>query len=134
MKRDDVPENLATGNPRRRSFRIPSGGLLAVFGTLTLALSPAQANDCMTLLPLFQQGGSDAQIAQYTGLPLAAVNSCRGQLSRPIYVGPAGAPPMGAVGPPPGGAAGRPPLGAAGPPPMGAAGAPPVGRDVKRLP
>lgn len=92
------------------------------------------ANDCMALLPLFQRGLSDPEIAAETQLPFAVVESCRRELSRPLPVGPAGAPPMGAVGAPPAGAAGRPPLGAAGPPPMGAAGPPPVGRDVQRLP
>lgn len=117
--------------PSRQSHQPLQFGL-ALLGLVLLSF-PAQATDCMTLLPLFQQGGSDAQIAQYTGLPFAVVQSCRGELTRPIYVGPAGAPPAGAAGPPPVGAAGRPPLGAAGPPPMGAAGAPPVGRDVQRL-
>ncbi|GIW45991.1 MAG: hypothetical protein KatS3mg077_3273 [Candidatus Binatia bacterium] len=95
---------------------------------------PAHANDCMVLLPLFQRGLSDADIAAETQLPFAVVESCRRELSRPLPVGPAGAPPMGAPGAPPAGAAGRPPMGAAGQPPMGAAGPPPVGRDVQRLP
>lgn len=94
----------------------------------------AQANDCMILLPFFQRGLSDAEIAAQTQLPFAAVESCRRELSRPLPAGPSGVPPMGAVGPPPAAAPGRPPSGAAGPPPMGAPGPPPVGRDIQRLP
>lgn len=105
----------------------------AVLATLSLARA-ATAADCMSLLPLFQQGGSDAEVAQYTGLPFAVVQSCHAELSRPIYVGPAGAPPANAAGPPPVRAVGPPPMGAAGPPPMGAAGPPPMGRTIKRLP
>jgi hypothetical protein len=108
--------------------------IVVALAALLWAESAARAADCVALLPLFQRGGSDAQVAEATGLPFAAVSSCRRELSRPVYVGPAGAPPMGAAGPPPMGAAGRPPMGAAGAPPMGAAGPPPVGRDVKRLP
>ena len=92
----------------------------------------------------------DAEIAAITGLSTNSVGACRRELSRPLGVGPAGAPPAAAVGPPPvnapgrppigaagvppAGAAGAPPVGAAGAPPAGAAGAPPVGRDIKRLP
>lgn len=94
----------------------------------------ARAQDCTTLLSMFQRGLSDAEIGQMTGLSGNDVAGCRRQLSQPIFVGPAGPPPMGAAGPPPHGAAGPPPLGAAGPPPLGAAGRPPVGREVKRLP
>ncbi len=94
----------------------------------------ARAQDCTTLLSLFQRGLSTAQISQMSGLSDNDVESCRKQLSQPIFVGPAGPPPVGAAGPPPRGAAGPPPLGAAGPPPFGAAGPPPVGHEVKRLP
>lgn len=101
---------------------------------LATAASPSFAADCMSLLPLFRQGGSDQQIAEYTGLPLAMIQGCRYELSRPLPVGPAGAPPMNAAGPPPMGAVGRPPMGAAGAPPLGAAGPPPMGSTIRRLP
>ncbi|HVM96723.1 MAG TPA: hypothetical protein VMT89_10055 [Candidatus Acidoferrales bacterium] len=94
----------------------------------------ASAIDCTALLPAFQQGAGDVDIARAAGLPVGIVSSCRAELSRPIHLDPAGPPPMGAVGQPPLGAPGRPPLGAVGPPPVGAAGPPPVGRDVRRLP
>lgn len=94
----------------------------------------ARAQDCTSLLSLFQQGLSDGDIAQATGLRTNNVAACRRELQRPIFVGPAGAPPVGAAGPAPGKAAGPAPRGAAGPPPVGAAGPPPAGREVKRLP
>lgn len=100
---------------------------------LLLASTSTARADCMTLLPLFQQGGGAAEIAQLTGLPFAQVESCRRELSRPIVIGPDGAPPVGAAGPPPVGAAGPPPVGAMGRPPVGAAGPPPVGHVVRRL-
>ncbi|MCX8071329.1 MAG: hypothetical protein N3C12_02590 [Candidatus Binatia bacterium] len=113
------------------------GVLVQLLGSamlLSVLAAPLLANDCVILLPLFQQGLSDAEIAAQTRLPFAVVESCRRELSRPLPAGPAGVPPAGAVGPPPGGAAGRPPSGAAGPPPFGAPGPPPVGRDIQRLP
>jgi hypothetical protein len=94
----------------------------------------AGAQDCTAFLNLFQQGLSDRQIAQATGLRTNDVAACRRQLQRPIVVGPEGPPPVGAAGPAPRRAAGPPPVGAAGPPPVGAAGAPPAGREIKRLP
>jgi hypothetical protein len=94
----------------------------------------AWAQDCTALLSLFQQGFNAAQIAEMTGLTGNQVEACRQQLSRPIFVGPAGAPPVNAAGPPPLNPVGPPPLGAAGPPPVGAAGPPPVGQEIKRLP
>lgn len=97
-------------------------------------LLSAQSVNCVHLMPLFQRGLSDAEIAAGAQLPLAVVQACRNELSRPLPAGPAGAPPMGAAGPPPAGAAGKPPGGAAGPPPMGAPGPPPVGSDIRRLP
>ena len=106
------------------------------------AAGTARAQDCMSILPLLQQGRGAVEIGKITGMTATEVEACRRELSRPIHVGPEGVPPRGAVGPPPNraagpppvGAAGPPPLGAAGPPPVGAAGPPPVGRDVKRLP
>ncbi len=125
-------------------------GAVSIGVFVLLPAASVQAVDCMSLLGLFQQGGSDEEIAAYTNLPLAVVRSCREELSRPLPAGPAGVPPMnavgappagaagkppfGAVGPPPAGAAGKPPLGAAGPPPHGAAGPPPVGGSLQRLP
>jgi len=107
----------------------------AVVATMSIAwAATARAQDCTSLLSLFQQGLSDADIARATGLPTNSVASCRRDLQRPIVVGPAGPPPLGAAGPPPVGAAGPPPVGAAGRPPLGAAGPPPVSREVKRLP
>ena len=114
-----------------RSWRVGVATLIAL--GLTCA-GGAQAQDCPSLLGLFQQGRSDVEIARRMGLTTNDVAFCRSQLQRPIVVGPEGAPPVGAVGPVPRGAAGPAPRGAAGPPPLGAAGAPPVGREVKRLP
>lgn len=94
----------------------------------------ARAQDCTTLLSMFQQGRSDGAIAQVTGLTRNDVARCRRELQRPIVVGPEGPPPVGAAGPAPRNPAGPPPRGAAGPPPVGAAGPPPVGREIKRLP
>jgi len=94
----------------------------------------ARAQECTTLLSLFQQGLSNVEIARSTGWTSNNVAACRRELQRPIIVGPEGPPPVGAAGPAPRNAAGPPPRGAAGPPPVGAAGAPPVGREVKRLP
>ena len=108
--------------------------LAIVLAGFVLFPARARAQDCTTLLSLFQRGLSTAQISEMTGLSGNDVESCRKQLSQPIFVGPAGPPPLGAAGPPPRGAAGPPPLGAAGPPPFGAAGPPPVGHEVKRLP
>jgi hypothetical protein len=98
--------------------------VVALTGAVTAA--PVAAQECVVLLPLFQQGKGDAAIAAITGLPRNAVSACRRELRRPISVSPAGAPPVGAAGPPP--------VNAPGPPPVGAAGAPPVGRDINRLP
>jgi len=122
--------------------------VVSLAGAVTAA--PVAAQECVALLPLFQQGRGDAEIAAITGLSTNSVGACRRELSRPLGVGPAGAPPAAAVGPPPVNAPGRPPIGAAGvpparaagappvgaagAPPAGAAGAPPVGRDIKRLP
>lgn len=114
----------------------------SLLGVLWIALAvsffaappTARGSDCMLLLPLFQRGLSDAEVAQATQLPFAVVESCRQELSRPLPAGPAGVPPVGAAGVPPAGAAGRPPSGAVGPPPIGAPGPPPVGRDIQRLP
>jgi hypothetical protein len=107
----------------------------SVVGVLTVAWTAgARAQNCTSLLSLFQQGLSDADIAQAAGWHTNSVAACRRDLQRPIVVGPSGAPPVGAAGPAPGNAAGPPPRGAAGPPPIGAAGPPPVGREVKRLP
>jgi hypothetical protein len=97
-----------------------------------VGIAPAQ--ECTTLLSLFQQGLSNVEIARSTGWTTNNVAACRRELQRPIIVGPAGAPPVGAAGPAPRNAAGPPPVGAAGPPPVGAAGPPPVGHEVRRLP
>ena len=105
---------------------------VSLAGTVTAA--PLAAQECVVLLPLFQQGKGDAEIAAISGVPTNAVTACRRELSRPLGVSPAGVPPAGAAGAPPVNAPGRPPIGAAGAPPAGAAGAPPVGRDIKRLP
>jgi hypothetical protein len=94
----------------------------------------AHATDCGSLLGLFQAGRSTVEIARMTGLSSTQVQDCRRELSQPVFVGPEGAPPLGAAGPPPRNAVGPPPLGAAGPPPLGAAGPAPRGREVKRLP
>jgi len=115
-------------------LRWESAAVVASFLLLMVQGAYAQGVNCVQLLPLFQQGLDDASIAGALQLPLAAVQSCRHELSRPLPVGPAGAPPAGAAGVPPAGAAGRPPMGAAGPPPMGAAGPPPVGSEIRRLP
>ncbi|GBD25399.1 hypothetical protein HRbin30_00718 [bacterium HR30] len=123
--------------PVRCRKRPPWWGLLLVTSLAAWCCwtpRSASGNDCMVLLPMFQRGLSDAEIAEQTQLPFAVVESCRRELSRPLPAGPAGVPPMGAVGPPPAGAASRPPSGAVGPPPMGAPGPPPVGRDIQRLP
>jgi hypothetical protein len=116
---------------RRGWIRAVRAGAIAV---PLLVVSTAGAQDCTALLSLFQQGLSTAEIAEMTGLTSNQVEACGQQLRQPIYVGPAGAPPVNAAGPPPRDPAGPPPFGAAGPPPVGAAGPPPVGRDVKRLP
>jgi hypothetical protein len=107
---------------------------LAISLAGTVIAAPVVAQECVVLLPLFQQGKGDEEIAAISGLPTNTVGACRRELSRPLGVSPAGAPPVGAAGAPPARAAGAPPLGAAGAPPAGAAGAPPVGRDIKRLP
>ena len=112
----------------------PRGVRAGALAVSLLVVSTAGAQDCTTLLSVFQQGLSTAEIAEMTGLTSNQVEACGQQLRQPIYVGPAGAPPVNAAGPPPRNPAGPPPLGAAGPPPVGAAGPPPVGRDVKRLP
>jgi hypothetical protein len=108
--------------------------LLPIVVAWLLFAQRAPAQDCTSLLGLFQGGSSTLEIAQATGLTTNEVEACRRELSQPIFIGPAGAPPRGAAGPAPVHAAGPPPRGAAGPPPVGAAGAPPVGREVKRLP
>jgi len=111
--------------PRRLRFwacSLVGGALLVV-----LAAGLALGQDCATLLGLFQQGLSSAEIARATGLTVNQVELCWGNLNQPPVVGPQGSPPLGAVGPPPFGAAGRPPVGAAGPPPVGAAGPAPGG-------
>jgi hypothetical protein len=107
---------------------------VAVVGGVLAAAAAASAQECTSLLPLFQAGRSDEEIAHGTGWNINDVHWCRRDLSRPIEVGPAGVPPARAAGPPPVKAAGPPPVGAAGPPPVGAAGPPPVGRTIKRLP
>jgi len=117
--------------------RIGNWGLLLAGAALAASVSfvgVARAQECTTLLSLFQQGLSNAEIARSTGWTTNNVAACRRQLQRPIIVGPQGPPPVGAAGPAPQNAAGPPPRGAAGPPPIGAAGPPPVGREVKRLP
>ncbi len=119
---------------RSRPSRMTRGAAVVAVAGMLSAAAVASAQDCTSLLPLFQRGGSDEEIAHGTGLNINDVRWCRRELSRPIEVGPAGVPPAGAAGPPPAKAAGQPPMGAAGPPPMGAAGAPPGGRTIKRLP
>lgn len=117
--------------------RIRIWGLLLAGAALAASVTfvgVARAQECTTLLGLFQQGLSNVEIARATGWPSNNVASCRSALQRPIIVGPAGAPPVGAAGPAPRNAAGPPPVGAAGPPPVGAAGPPPVGHEVRRLP
>ncbi|MFQ5666166.1 MAG: hypothetical protein ACE5I7_07010 [Candidatus Binatia bacterium] len=116
-------------------------GQLAVWiacGTAVVAVlaagRPALAQDCTPLLGLLQQGRNTVEISRMTGLTRNAVEHCRQELSKPIFLGPEGAPPLGAVGPAPRSAAGPAPRRAAGPPPRGAAGPPPVGREVRRLP
>lgn len=93
-----------------------------------MAAGTAVGQDCTTLLGLFQQGMSSADIARMTGLTINQVELCHGDLSQPSVVGPQGPLPLGAAGPPSAGAAGPAPRGAAGPPPVGAAGKPPVTR------
>ncbi len=110
------------------------GAGLAMVLITVIAASEAYATDCMVLLGAFQQGRSNVEIGRMSGLTATEVQDCRRELSRPIFVGPDGAPPVGAAGPAPRNAAGPPPIGAAGAPPSGAAGPPPVGREVKRLP
>jgi hypothetical protein len=105
----------------------------AVAASVTL-VGAARAEECTTLLSLFQQGLSNVEIARSTGWTTNNVAACRRELQQPIIVGPQGPPPVGAAGPAPRSAAGPPPRGAAGPPPVGAAGPPPVGHEVKRLP
>jgi hypothetical protein len=83
---------------------------------------------------LLREGRSTVEIARMSGMTSADVGRCRRELSQPVFVGPEGAPPVGAAGPAPRGAAGPPPGGAAGRPPAGAAGPPPVGHEVQRLP
>ena len=112
----------------------PIGLVLAVAIFELFCAFPARAQDCALLLDLFQQGFSTTEIARNTGLTVNQAEACRRELSRPIFIGPPGPPPLNAPGPPPRNAPGPPPLGAAGPPPLGAAGPPPVGWDVKRLP
>jgi len=116
--------------------RMTKVGTACAIALATAAATPdgARATDCSSLLGLFQAGRSNVEIARMTGLPSTQVQDCRRELSQPVFVGPEGAPPVGAVGPAPRKAAGPPPLGAAGPPPVGAAGPAPRGRDVKRLP
>lgn len=114
--------------------RLGSWRVLVVVGAVLAAAGVAQAQNCTTLFDLFQQGLSNVEIANATGLTANQVAGCRQQLQRPITVGPAGPPPLGAAGPPPHNPAGPPPLGAAGRPPLGAAGPPPVPREMKRLP
>jgi len=101
--------------------------LAGVTMAASLALAgAARAQECTTLLSLFQQGLGNVEIARRTGWTTNNVAACRRELQRPIVVGPAGAPPVGAAGPAPGNAAG--------PPPVRAAGPPPVGHEVRRLP
>ena len=106
----------------------------SVLGAILWSASPVAAFDCVNLLPVFQQGGNDVDVASATGLSVGTVSQCRAELSRPIYIGPAGPPTSNAVGQSPVGAVGRPPVNAVGPPPVGAVGPPPGGRDVRRLP
>ncbi|MCK6555350.1 hypothetical protein L6Q96_12350 [Candidatus Binatia bacterium] len=114
--------------------RLLSVGALA--GAVVLGVEGAEAQYCSSYLGLYQQGATDAQVARLTGLSVYEARFCRRVLSEPIYIGPAGAPPVNAAGRPPGpNAAGPPPgPGMLGPPPGGAAGPPPVGRDVRRIP
>ena len=112
-----------------------AGGMLGIVLATHLCASEVAAQDCTPLLSMFQAGRSTAEIAQITGLTTNEVDFCHQQLRRPVFIGPAGAPPVGAPGPAPRNAAGPPPSGnAVGPPPVGAAGPPPVGRDIRRLP
>ena len=117
--------------------RIGSWGLWLAGVTMAASVTlvgAAHAQECTTLLSLFQQGYSNVEIARTTGWTSNNVAACRHELQRPIVVSPAGPPPVGAAGPAPHNAAGPPPRGAAGPPPIGAAGPPPIGREIKRLP
>lgn len=109
---------------------------LVVLGTLGAGAGGAAGQDCAAYLSLYQQGASDLAVARLTGMSVTEAAFCRRVLSEPVYVGPAGAPPVNAPGRPPGpGAAGAPPgPNAAGVPPGGAAGPPPVGREMRRLP
>jgi hypothetical protein len=104
-------------------------GLVAavLLAAVLVSMRTARAQECTALLDMLQQGMSSARIAGITGLSVDEVEGCRRQVSQPIFVGPAGSPPLGAAGPVPRGAAGPPPMGAPGPPPIGAAGPPPVG-------
>ena len=117
---------------RIRSWALLLAGVAVAVSVTSVGV--ARAQECTTLLSLFQQGLNDVEIARSTGWTSNNVAACRRQLQRPIIVGPQGAPPVGAAGPAPRNAAGPPPVGAAGPPPVGAAGPPPVGHEVKRLP
>jgi len=107
-----------------------------VSGALCFATETANAQYCSSYIGLYQQGATDAQVARLTGLSVSDAAFCRRVLSEPIYIGPAGAPPVNAPGRPPGPNAAGPPPGpnTVGPPPGGAAGPPPVGRDVRRIP
>lgn len=108
----------------------------AVFVALGLGAAKVDAQYCSSYIGLYQQGATDAQVARLTGLSVSEAAFCRRVLSEPIYIGPAGPPPVNAAGRPPGPNAAGPPPGpnAVGPPPGGAAGPPPVGRDVRRIP
>jgi hypothetical protein len=110
------------------------GCVAAAVAALSMLAGVASAQDCTTLLSLFQQGRRSTEIARMTGLTTTEVESCRRQLRRPIFVGPAGVPPVNAAGPPPRNPAGPPPRNPAGPPPRNPAGPPPVGHEVQRLP
>lgn len=119
----------------RRVVKIPAWiGLVLLCSFASLRHALAQGVNCVNLLPLFQRGLSDEEVAAAAQIPLPVARSCRHELTRPLPVGPSGAPPMGAAGPPPAGAAGKPPMGAAGAPPVGAPGPPPVGNEMRRLP
>jgi len=111
-------------------------GTVAVVAALLVCSAAADAQYCSSYLGLYQQGASDAQVARLTGLSVSEASFCRRVLSEPVYIGPAGAPPVNAAGRPPGPNAAGPPPGpnTVGPPPSGAAGPPPVGRSVQRLP
>ncbi len=126
---------MAEHRQRNRKWTVLAA-LLAAAVVGSGVATMARAESCALLLGAFQQGASDEEIAQATGFAVNDVSGCRRELSRPIFVGPSGVPPVGAAGVPPRGSAiGPPPSGSAvGPPPIGGPGPAPVGREVRRLP